>query len=342
MGLSYVVQFSTNLSGVLGFAGDQCGRQQPGGLCGHPCDQQWRLLSRGTIAQSLINQNNPAARSWPRAVTAGPFHPLKPRLNDFDAGGHDALAGFLGGLVLPNSCSTDRKVFVPLKIEGATYVGDKACADCHADITGFFPPVRMRDCVWRMPGRPANTVANRAMGRVANILPWGGQGGLDKFIINPGKDPQACLQCHVEVNAEFHLPQHHPVLEGNMNCVQCHDPHGMDIMKPEGGLAMSRLNESCAQCHREQTQPFVYEHPALREGCTVCHNPHGSINAEMLVEPDSNLCLRCHAQVPEPGAPGVVLIGGRDHTSNLAFGSCWTAGCHTAIHGSNVHPILLY
>ncbi len=170
----------------------------------------------------------------------------------------------------------------------------------------------------------------------------GGRGGLEKFIINPGKDPESCLRCHVEVNAEFHLPQHHPVLEGDMNCIQCHDPHGADMMKPEGGLAMSRLSESCAQCHREQTQPFVYEHPALREGCTVCHNPHGSINAEMLVEPDSNLCLRCHAQEPMPGAPGHIFIGGRDHTSSLAFGSCWTAGCHTAIHGSNVHPILLY
>jgi DmsE family decaheme c-type cytochrome len=170
----------------------------------------------------------------------------------------------------------------------------------------------------------------------------GGQGGLEKFIINPGKDPQACLQCHVEVQAEFHFPRHHPVLEGDMNCVQCHDPHGLDIMKPEGGLAMARLNENCAQCHREQTRPFIYEHPAMREGCTVCHNPHGSINASMLTEPDSNLCLRCHAQVPGPGASGRIYIGGRDHTASLAFGSCWTSGCHTAVHGSNVQPILLY
>jgi predicted CXXCH cytochrome family protein len=105
---------------------------------------------------------------------------------------------------------------------------------------------------------------------------------------------------------------------------------------------MARLNETCAPCHREQTRPFIFEHPALREGCTVCHRPHGSINAKMLVEPDSNLCLRCHAQVPEPGAAQRVFIGGRDHTSSLAFGSCWTAGCHTAVHGSNLQPILLY
>ena len=53
-----------------------------------------------------------------------------------------------------------------------------------------------------------------------------------------------------------------------MNCIQCHDPHGMDIMKPAGGLALSRGNETCAQCHREEARPMVFEHPALRE------NPH--------------------------------------------------------------------
>ena len=127
-----------------------------------------------------------------------------------------------------------------------------------------------------------------------------GRGGLEKFIINPGKDPEACFQCHQETRAEFHLPQHHPVIEGKMNCVQCHDPHGMDIMKPAGGLAMARSNENCAQCHREQTRPFIFEHAALREGCTVCHNPHGSINAKMLVQRDSNLCLKCHAQTQGP------------------------------------------
>ena len=82
-----------------------------------------------------------------------------------------------------------------------------------------------------------------------------------------------------------------------MSCVQCHDPHGGDIFKPAGGLAMARHNESCAQCHRDQTRPFVFEHQAMREGCIACHNPHGSINDKMLVESDPNLCLRCHAQV---------------------------------------------
>ncbi len=253
------------------------------------------------------------------------------------------LATSAGGLLfLASSCSTERTVVVPLQIEGAAYVGDKTCADCHADITRAFPTSPHARLHLENSGMPGQYGCEACHGPGGKHVAMGGQGGLDKFIINPGKDPQACLRCHMEVQAEFHMPQHHPVLEGKMNCVQCHDPHGMDILKSAGGLAMARLNESCAQCHREQTRPFMYEHPALREGCMVCHNPHGSINAEMLIEPDSNLCLRCHAQTPGPAASGHVYIGGRDHTTSLAFGSCWTAGCHTAVHGSNVHPILLY
>ena len=81
---------------------------------------------------------------------------------------------------------------------------------------------------------------------------------------------------------------------------------------------------------------------AMREGCTVCHNPHGSINLKLLVVDDPNLCLRCHSQVQAPNSPGSIYIGNTDHTPYLKVGTCWTAGCHTAVHGSNVDPRLRY
>jgi predicted CXXCH cytochrome family protein len=255
------------------------------------------------------------------------------------------LAGAGLALGLVNSCSTtDRTVVVPLQIEGATYVGDKACADCHEHITRAFPAAAHARLHVENGGMSGQNGCESCHGPGSKHIALGGRGGLDKFIINPGKDPQACLQCHLETQVEFHFPQHHPVPEGKMNCVQCHDPHGLDIMKPAGGPAMARLNGTCAQCHREQTKPVIYEHPALREGCTVCHNPHGSINAKMLTAPDSNLCLRCHAQnqVQRPGGSVQIYIGGRDHTTSIRLGSCWSAGCHAAVHGSNIHPILLY
>jgi predicted CXXCH cytochrome family protein len=253
-----------------------------------------------------------------------------------------ALAAGAGALVLlAASCSTvDRTSVAPPQIEGATFVGDKACADCHTGIARAFPASAHARLHLAGLGRAAQTGCESCHGPASKHVAAGG-GGL-KFIVNPGKDPAACFQCHSDIESEFHLPQHHPVTEGKMNCVQCHDPHGQDIMKPAGGLAMARLNESCAQCHREQTKPVVFEHAALREGCASCHSPHGSINPKLLTVRDSNLCLRCHAQVQGSAAGAGIYIGNVNHTSFLRFGTCWTAGCHTAVHGSNTQPFFLY
>ncbi|MBM3834603.1 MAG: hypothetical protein FJ403_15290 [Verrucomicrobia bacterium] len=250
------------------------------------------------------------------------------------------MLGALGfaGLFL-SSCSTvNRAVIAPPEIEGATFVGNKVCADCHTNITRVFaasPHGRYykEDLEWaKMSG------CESCHGPGSKHVQVGG--GRGRFIVNPGKDPQSCYQCHLEVHAEFNLPSHHPVTEFRMNCVQCHDPHGHDIMKPSGGLAMARLNESCAQCHREQAKPVVFEHEALREGCTTCHQPHGSINRKMLIQADNNLCLKCHAQV-QSGA-GQVVIGKSDHTTRIRGRTCWTAGCHPSVHGSNISPHLHY
>ena len=258
------------------------------------------------------------------------------------AGGLILCVGTGALMLLVNSCSTvDRATMVPLQIEGAAYVGDKACFDCHGKITRVFPASAHGRLHLEKSAMPGQNGCESCHGPASKHVAAGG--GIGKFIINPGKDPQACFACHLEQQAQFHLPQHHPVVEGKMNCVQCHDPHGMDIMKPAGGLAMARLNQSCAQCHREQTKPVVFEHAALREGCTTCHNPHGSINAKMLTVRDSNLCLRCHAQVPGPAAGGGTLyIGNVNHAGFVRVGTCWTAGCHSAVHGSNVQPFYLY
>ena len=96
-------------------------------------------------------------------------------------------------------------------------------------------------------------------------------GGDRKLIVNPGKSPEACFQCHLDKNAEFSLQFHHPVKEGRMSCTSCHDPHGEDILKPKE-MQVGRVNQDCAQCHREQARPHVFEHEAMREGCTSCHN----------------------------------------------------------------------
>jgi len=249
--------------------------------------------------------------------------------------------GFAGmmGLVL-NSCSTTPfKLTAAPDIPGATFVGDKTCAECHTNICRVFPTsahvrIRLED-----PRAAGQTGCESCHGPGSLHVSTGG--GRGKFIVNPGKDPSPCFECHHPEEAEFHLPQHHPVLEKKMNCAQCHDPHGSDILKPASGLAMARLNEGCSQCHREQTRPFVFEHAALREGCTVCHNPHGSINAKLLTQRDVNLCLRCHAQLQAMGG-GSLFIGNVEHSAYIRMGTYWSSGCHTAVHGSNVDVRLRY
>lgn len=252
-----------------------------------------------------------------------------------------ALAAAAASPLFFTSCSTlDRTVIEPPQIEGAHYVGNKACADCHAEIARLFPGsphgrFYRDDLKWA-----ATAGCESCHGPGSKHVEAGA--GRARLIVNPGKDPSACFQCHLETHAEFNLPHHHPVVENRMNCVQCHDPHGRDIMKPRGGLAMARLNESCSQCHREQSRPFVFEHSAMREGCVACHTPHGSINDKLLLERDVNLCLRCHSQVQSLSAPGRIVIGKEDHTDYLRLGTCYSAGCHTAVHGSNVSPKLRY
>ena len=140
------------------------------------------------------------------------------------------VAGVAGvTMVLLVSCSTPGSLAIaPLEIPGAHFVGNQACSDCHAEVVRHFP------------GSPHARlqVANAALHGFSGCESCHGPGsrhiefrGATRFIINPGKDPKACFACHLEIQARFNLPQHHPVIEGRMNCVACHDPHGGDIFK---------------------------------------------------------------------------------------------------------------
>jgi predicted CXXCH cytochrome family protein len=251
------------------------------------------------------------------------------------------VTGLAFAAALLVSCGTFQgTVNAPPDVPGAHFVGNAACTDCHTNIVRMFPS--------SAHGKfNSDDIRFAALTGCESCHGPGSEhvrvGGGRRLIVNPGKEASTCFQCHVNVHAEFNLPQHHPVIEGIMNCVDCHDPHGPDMAKPAGGLAMARLNQSCAKCHQEQSRPFVFEHEALREGCTTCHNPHGSVNRQFLVERDNNLCLKCHAQVQGPDvAPGDFMIGKISHATFMNRGTCWSAGCHTAVHGSSVNPRLLY
>ncbi len=233
------------------------------------------------------------------------------------------------------SCATNRTVLAPPEIPGAKLVGSQTCAECHAQIVKDFQTATHTRLV--APGQNAMNVGCEGCHGGGSL--HNQSGGAKHTIINPNKDPETCFRCHLEVRARFNLPSHHPVLEGKLSCSDCHNPHkGPAIIG--GGTSLAAEVETCGKCHVAQRGPFVFEHEAIREGCTTCHQPHGTVNAKMLIDRNQTTCLKCHFQQQLAG--GKIFIGARDHSGFLARGTCWTAGCHEAIHGSQIGSSLRF
>lgn len=238
-------------------------------------------------------------------------------------------------LLLVGCVMADRTLVAPPQVANATYVGSKKCEQCHDKITSKFHDATHAKLIAKgSNGTEIGCESCHGPGSL-HVKSGGGAG----TIVNPRTSPETCFQCHLDKRGEFQLPNTHPVLAGKMSCSDCHNPHTGDAVK-EGGTSTAALNETCTKCHVQQGGPFVFEHEASREGCVACHNPHGSVNAKMLRSRNQNLCLQCHFQ--EQTGPGVILIGGRDHSSFISRGTCWSAGCHEAIHGSHVSSSLRF
>ena len=160
---------------------------------------------------------------------------------------------------------------------------------------------------------------------------------------------ELCYTCHQEQRVEVRRVSRHPILEGKMTCSDCHNVHGS--AGPKLALRDS-TNDTCYTCHAEYRGPFVHAHEPVAEDCAICHNPHGSTVAGMLVSRPPMLCQECHTPhvAGEVGAvggqPGVFTpigpgIGPRvtATSSGKNVVNMWQArscmNCHTQVHGSN-------
>jgi predicted CXXCH cytochrome family protein len=281
--------------------------------------------------------------------------PIPHLLSQSQRGRNLALAaGAVVLLLVAISCSTlnHRAVVLP-EVPGAKYVGSADCEQCHDEICRSFKTADHARLIAR--GKNGLDAGCESCHGPCSLHedsggdvkpPYSFTAGRPqpealsgRFPLEPARKIEtACYQCHMDVRGQFNLPNHHPVPEGRMTCILCHPPH-KGIAFAGGSTQLLSQEENCVQCHPSQQGPFVFEHEALREGCTTCHSPHGSVNARMLTQRNANLCLKCHFQQVQGGA---ILIGGVDHTSRLSQGACWSAGCHEAVHGSRVSPSLRF
>lgn len=244
------------------------------------------------------------------------------------------FSGALGAVTLAAiSCATSNRLIVaPPQIPGATYVGSVACAECHETLTREFATAHHA----RLMAPGSNALAAGCESCHGPGSKHVESGGALQTILNPEERPDTCFGCHLDKRGQFSLPHAHPLLAGRISCNDCHDPH-----RGPGFAAAESLwtrDDQCTRCHEAQRGPFAFEHEVMRDGCASCHNPHGSVNAKLLTARNSNLCLKCHVQ----DANNSVLIGGMPHSALLRTGTCWTSGCHEAVHGSHVSSTLRY
>ncbi len=212
-------------------------------------------------------------------------------------------------------------VMTPPSIPGAAYVGSETCATCHDTEYKYF---KLSD---HASVSIDITEEDAQAGQAEACETCHGPGSLhledtaNKSWIIRANAETACFTCHLGVKGQFMLQHHHPVPEGRMFCNDCHDMHGSDV-RATGGAMLLGQDEACFKCHKEMRGPFVFEHEAMREGCSICHTPHGSINDKLLVAGSTITCVRCHIQ----SEFGAIQHSGSNY-------DC--VDCHTRPHGSN-------
>ncbi len=214
-------------------------------------------------------------------------------------GGTAALA-----VILLSCSTTTRTILAPPSIPGAEFVGSEQCATCHEEIVRDF-----RTATHARLQRTKTEIVNKSGGKgseakgttVKQSTDMGCEschgpgslhvkaGGGAGTIINPRKDRRKLVsnvtsKCARSSNCLTIIR----CSEGKMSCADCHNPHkgiaikggGTSLQQTikGGGFAFLSRNETCFQCHTQQRGPFVFEHEAVREGCVICHSPHGSVN----------------------------------------------------------------
>jgi len=189
-------------------------------------------------------------------------------------------------------------------ISGAHAANHVRCMDCHQIHAAALLAATETRANFNQATKGAQTVALVSPETNAIIRPM-------------SETNEACLKCHPTERAQMSMPYHHPLREGKMSCVDCHDPHGGADGK---NLKSANVNQLCLNCHAQYRGPFAYQHPPVTENCLTCHSVHGSPNTNLLTVSEPALCLQCHA--------------GHHNGASLPLADRCT-NCHGSIHGTD-------
>ena len=113
----------------------------------------------------------------------------------------------------------------------------------------------------------------------------------------------------------------HPVAE---SCENCHE--AIITQHPQKDKKTFKLSQEppdlCYTCHTPFGKKQTVHPPVAGGMCTSCHDPHGSDEAKMLVQPIQELCITCHtdrtsgAYVHGPTATGDCTMCHNPHESD--------------------------
>jgi len=192
---------------------------------------------------------------------------------------------------------------------------NEKCLNCHQSDIGFS---------WHTGAHPSDEVA---------CADCHTSHAATDAVLQKTMQPDVCFDCHQIQRNETRKAFAHPILQGKMDCMGCHNMHGDTVATQ---LARVNINDTCQQCHAETRGPYLWEHAPVSEDCGLCHSPHGSNHPGMLTKRAPLLCQSCHSQSDHPSVP--------QDTDGLAAGtpSQFLLGqacmnCHSQVHGSN-HP----
>jgi DmsE family decaheme c-type cytochrome len=260
-------------------------------------------------------------------------HTTTPRRTDVPA--HAALgAVLLTALLVPLSAIAQGAAPAPDNATPATYVGEKACATCHALENKHFGPTQHAK-IFRLNPRNERErqVCEACHGPGSNhVKDPVNRDALISFTREWGtpieKQTDTCLACH-QGGQRMHWPGSIHATN-KLSCSDCHN--GMAKFSANGLLKKASITETCYTCHAQQRAEFrKRSHMPVPEGkmsCVDCHNPHGTTTRTLLKADSVNeVCYACHAERRGPFLWEHAPV--RENCMN----------CHTP-HGSNQDRLL--